>query len=166
MDQVWARNHVLTTLKRRHLAGEPPVGVQELQALAGMGPGDLNVTLGVLVEEHKVVRLGSDQQPTFALMPEDMAVAPAEDAAPEELPSPWAGEAAAVEQPAPAPVMTPALAAVLAANAPATPGEPQEMRLNHTMVQAIHPDVLGAMIFAGCASAAEAQAEFRLVVVP
>jgi hypothetical protein len=160
MDQVWARNHVLTTLKRRHLAGEPPVGVQELQALAGIGPGDLDITLGVLVEEGKVVRFGADHQPAWALAPESAdipeyhaAEAAAETASPAEPPSPWtpaaADEARTVEL-APAPA--------------AAAGEPQEMRLNHAMVQAIHPDVLGAMIFAGCASAAEAGAEFRLVV--
>lgn len=50
-DEVWAREHVQTLLQRREKAGEAGLSFEELQEQGGIGPGDLEQALGVMVDE-------------------------------------------------------------------------------------------------------------------
>jgi hypothetical protein len=166
MDAVWAREAIKTVLKRRQLAGEPPVSVIELQQLAGMGAGDLNVALGLLVDDGSIREIANGAGKVYDLPPEDE-----QPAAAAEPPSPFAGDAVAVP-PAPmaqagdAPAVLAHLAEMLAANGGAKSSEPRELRLTAHVVQAIDSDTLGAMVLAGVIEASDAGAPFTLVVTP
>lgn len=168
MDQVWAREHVLNTLKRRALAGEPPVSVTELQGLAGMGPGDLTMALGLLVEEGKAIQVAEGAVPVYAL-------AGLGDGAAE---APGVGGAAEVAADAPligvgesttAPTMV-QIARELheheARVARPVSIEPRTMSMSAAAAQALHPDSLGALIMAGLLEAAEAGVTFTFTVTP
>lgn len=54
MDPIVTRDLLLTPLIRRDRAGEPPVAEQELREMAGLGPGDFETTLAILVDEGSV----------------------------------------------------------------------------------------------------------------
>jgi hypothetical protein len=159
MDAVWAREAIKTVLKRRQLAGEPPVSVIELQQLAGMGAGDLNVALGLLVDDGSIREIANGAGKVYDLPPEDE-----QPAAAAEPPSPFAEAADA--RPAPVGDTPAVLAEMLAANGGAKSSEPRELRLTAHVVQAIDSDTLGAMVLAGVIEASDAGAPFTLVVTP
>lgn len=70
-DPVWQRDVVLTQLRRRDREGGEPVSRDTLVELCGVGPNDLEVTLGVLVEEGAVVTTPGDGEELYALHPDD-----------------------------------------------------------------------------------------------
>lgn len=175
-DQVWARQHVLTTLKRRALAGEGPALLEELQQLAGMGPVDLTVTLGVLVDEGAVVNspagwsaaphvVDGEQAPNGAT-----AAAALVDELEDDGPATPRLPLDARDHPALPPEVIEAAAALMAAGStpPGAPvdSSPRRVTLSAAIVAVLQPEQIGAMVLAGMADAEAAGAVFELVIEP
>lgn len=162
MDQIWARDRVLTEMKRRRLAGDPPIGKLELQPLVGMGHGDVEYALTILAEEGKVSKIEEGAVAVYELQEDEPGAgeAPSAADAPEvagEAPSsPWAGAAAAE----PVRDMGREIETLMRSIAPRT------MSMSAAAAQALHPDALGALIMAGLLEASDAGVSFTFTVEP
>jgi hypothetical protein len=173
MDQVSARTVVESVLERAWKAGEGLVDTLTLQQRGGIGPTDGAAAANLLVEDGHAVREDTPGGPAWRFIPEeDRGAAETGEAVGGELepPAVFPSDLAPVGVPAAAAAMPAALqhlAEALAANGGARPsGEPRELRLTNHVVQAIHPDTIGAMVLAGVIEAGDAGAVFTLVVVP
>lgn len=165
MDDVGRRAHTLTLLKRAEAEGRAPVSFAELQPVSGIGSGDLQTTLELMVQEGTAQRV-PDGIGGFAygLISEAPGLEPQEGEP--EPPSPFTGDTdAAVEQLGDLASRHPQLADALRRHA-APSGEPVAITLTAGIVSGMHAEVIGAMVLAGVDEANDVSAEFRLVVVP
>lgn len=177
MDQVWTRQVVLDTLTRRQMAGEGPLDTMGLQTAAGLGPLDASGAADLLVEEGIVARESGSTGPQWRLKSEEELERVARETLVEEDPLGYDPSRADFEPEPPAAfpsdesdraerARATELASAAVEHFGVSRGLVREVVLTATMMQAMSADTVGSLILAGVIEAADAGAEFRLVVKP